>query len=133
MSEKIQILLVEDSDQLRTRLRDILVRAGYDVQAESNIGGLEDALMVSTPDLTILDFRLPRYHFSRPEDLGFEAQDLLGESGVTVLGMSAFHRPVRGPAEELEYFGDDFIQKGFSTEEFLVKVRQMLQGVDGGA
>ncbi len=129
--QKIQILLVEDHYALRPCLVEILEEEGYGVQAVESLDGMTEALKTAIPHLAILDFRFPRAPGLRLENLGFEAQDMLEEVGVPVLGMSAMPRPL---PEGLKPFGDESIPEGFSIEEFLTAVQRMLEkGVGGGA
>jgi two-component system, response regulator PdtaR len=57
----MRILVAEDETIIRLDLRDLLVRAGYDVCAEARDGEEAVALARSeSPDLAIMDVKMPR-------------------------------------------------------------------------
>lgn len=116
--QKIQILLVEDYELLRSAIRVALEKEDYEVWPAGDFEEFEGVLEEVTPALAILDFRFPMVLGRGPKELGFEAQEKLREAGVPVLGMSFDERP--------EGFGDWFIQKGFKLRKLLTVVREIL-------
>jgi signal transduction histidine kinase/CheY-like chemotaxis protein len=118
--EQSTILIVEDDDDVRLAVGDMLKRAGYQVQEASD--GL-DALqqlcsMAATPHLTITDVMMPR--MSGPQ-LVRHLHSVM--PAAKVLYMSGY------AGEALEPVGEQpvaFIQKPFGARELLRKVREVI-------
>lgn len=120
VQEQASILVVEDDDDVRLAVGDMLRRAGYQVREACD--GL-DALrqlrgMAASPHLTITDVMMPR--MSGPQLVRHLETAV---PGVKVLYMSGY------AGEALEPVGRQpvaFIQKPFGARELLRKVRQLL-------
>jgi len=116
------ILLVEDEELVRTLLADVLKKEGYHVIcAIDGMQALNIARTLEGPlDLVVTDLMMP-------ELPGWQLVDRLSKSRgeLPVLFISGFtndeiaHRTTNRP-------GVDLLQKPFSSEIFLAKIRQML-------
>ncbi len=114
------ILLVEDADCLREILQASLEANGYIVLAAENA---ERALQISQTHRGQIDLLLT--DLSLPKVTGTSAAKSLMEQrpGIKVLYMSGYANTT--VAEMLDP-GKGFLQKPFSEEELILKVREML-------
>jgi two-component system, cell cycle sensor histidine kinase and response regulator CckA len=115
------ILLVEDDDDVRLAVSDMLKRAGYQVQEACD--GL-DALrqmqgMTSSPRLTITDVIMPR--MTGPQ---FAKQIHAAMPTTKILYMSGYTDQMLEPVGSQPLA---FIQKPFSARELIRKVRETLK------
>ena|SRR5579883_131186 len=120
-----RILVVDDEEDYRLIITDVLSKAGYEVKAcVDGQDGLA-ALPAFEPDVLLVDWMMPKMDgeaFSRAvrQDPRFGALPILM---LTVK---------RASDEELEalHFGvDDFLPKPFKPEELLARVRAALRRV----
>ena len=116
-----RLLFVEDDRSLREAVSVSLVRAGFEVRAESSGAGLADAVATFHPDLAILDVRLPD-----GED-GFELAVRLRTMTeipiVFVTAADAIDERLRG----FDVGADDYLVKPFAISELLARVRAVLR------
>jgi len=117
------ILVIDDERNIRRMLRMILEGAGFDViEADSAEDGLEQ-LQSETPDLVILDVRLP----------GMSGIDLLEKiraraewQRLPVLMISG-HASVAEAVSAVQHGATDFFEKPLDRDRVLVSVRNALQ------
>jgi DNA-binding response OmpR family regulator len=119
-----RILVVDDDADIRLLLRELLERAGYDVQeAEDGRAGLR-AFFESPPSLVILDV-------SMPEMDGYQMLERLRDlSDVPVLMLTARSQElekVRG----LSAGADDYVPKPFGRQELLARLQALLRRTGG--
>ena len=120
MSIKWRILVIEDDQALALGLRINLEAEGYEVlhtlSAEDGIGILDN----SSVDLVVLDLMLPgmdgieALHRIRRENLKLPVLILTARSTVD------------DKVEGLKSGADDYLTKPFHLEEFLLRIRRML-------
>jgi DNA-binding response OmpR family regulator len=115
-----RILVVDDDADIRGLLRELLVRAGYDVtEAESGKAGLRQ-FYSSPPDLVLLDI-------SMPELDGWQTLERIRDlSDVPVMMLTARAgelEKVRG----LKAGADDYVTKPFGRQELLARVEALLR------
>jgi DNA-binding response OmpR family regulator len=118
--KRSRILVVDDDDDIRGLLRELLTRAGYDVSdAESGKAGLRQ-FYSSPPDLVLLDV-------SMPELDGWQTLERirdLSEVPVVMLTAKAGElEKVRG----LKGGADDYVTKPFGRQELLARVEALLR------
>jgi CheY-like chemotaxis protein len=117
------ILVVEDEDGLRALICDVLKEKGYTVfEARSGAEALEVAILNSgSVDLLLTDMMMPGMN---GRELGLEFQRLY--PGCRVLFVSGYADDlVQGGVWEE---GTLFLQKPFSPDSLLTKVREVLDG-----
>lgn len=119
MSAAAKILIVEDDEAVRLRLRDLLEREGCEiVEAEDGVAGLAAAL-AAPPDLLLLDIMMPGLS-------GFEVCARLRADGRTrelpVIVLSSSDES-ESMVAALEAGADDFLRKPFSAPELRAKVK----------
>jgi DNA-binding response OmpR family regulator len=118
--KRARILVVDDDDDIRGLLRELLSRAGYDVvEAEDGLAGLR-SLYALPPSLVILDVAMPAMDgwatLARIRDL----------TDVPVLMLTARATEldkVRG----LQAGADDYVTKPFGRQELLARTAALLR------
>jgi two-component system copper resistance phosphate regulon response regulator CusR len=121
MFGSMRLLVVEDSDALRTTLAEGLASLGYEIDATANgEEGLEKA-MSSRHDAAIVDVMVPGID-------GFEMVRRLREAGRTlpVLFLTA-KDTVEDRVRGLDLGGDDYMVKPFAVDELLARLRSLLR------
>jgi DNA-binding response OmpR family regulator len=120
MNATARILVIDDDDDIRSLVTDLLERAGLVVeQAEDGRSGLR-ALHKSPPDLVVLDV-------SMPELDGWQTLERIRDlSEVPVLMLTARGNElerVRG----LQAGADDYVVKPFGRQELVARVQALLR------
>ena len=123
---RARILVVDDEADIRELLRELLGRAGYDVElAEDGRAGLR-ALFAAKPDLVVLDVNMPGLD-------GWQTLERVRDvSEVPVLMLTARTgelEKVRG----LTRGADDYVTKPFGRQELLARVQALLRRSAGRA
>jgi two-component system, cell cycle response regulator DivK len=123
------VLVVEDFEDNRAILRDLLTYAGYDVvEAADGEAGVSKARAIR-PDLIVMDLQLPVLD-------GYEATRLIrrqaGLGAVPIIAVTSFALP--GDEEKARGAGcDHYVTKPFSPRELLATIRNFLgEGASGG-
>jgi two-component system cell cycle response regulator DivK len=119
---KRRILVIEDQEDNRRILRDLLTAAGYEV-IEAENGG--DALPCATahhPDLILMDIQLPVLD-------GYEATRRLKADptvrGIPVIVITSY--ALSGDEGKARAAGcDDYVTKPYSPRQVLAKIRTYL-------
>lgn len=124
-----KVLIIDDEEDYRLIVSDVLRSAGYEVKtAEDGKAGLE-ALKTFTPEIVLVDWMMPRL-----DGEGF-CREMRRDPKLKALPVLML--TVKQTAdEELEalHFGvDDFIVKPFKPEELLARVRAALRRVKPAA
>lgn len=123
MSEKI--LLVEDNEQNRILIRQILTHQGYEVlEAADGLTGLEMA-RAHRPALLLLDIQMPVMNGIA---VIREIRNTPGLEGVKAIAVTSF--AMKGDREKAMQAGfDAYVTKPIDTRLFPEMVRQLLSGV----
>jgi DNA-binding response OmpR family regulator len=115
-----RILVVDDDEDIRMLLRELLQRAGFEVLEEGNGRSALRAFHTARPDLVLLDVAMP-------ELSGWETLERIRElSDVPVLMLTAKDAEadrVRG----LRSGADDYVTKPFARDELLARVEALLR------
>jgi CheY-like chemotaxis protein len=117
-----KLLVVEDNEQNRVLMRDILTYNGYEVlEAKDGRDGVEIAKK-EIPDLILMDIQMPIMD-------GFKATRLLKETpetkGIKIIGITSF--AMRGDREKILQAGmDDYISKPINVKEFIEIIKRYL-------
>jgi two-component system, cell cycle response regulator DivK len=122
-----RILIVEDQEDNRAILRDLLSTAGYElIEATNGQEGVELAQQ-RRPDLILMDINLPvidGYEATRR----IKGDATLGATpivAVTSYALSGDEAKARGAG------CDDYVTKPFSPRQLLAKLCEYLPGEDG--
>lgn len=121
---KRKVLVVDDSENLRLVLEDILADAGYEIlQAVNGEQGVEMA-QEYYPDVILLDVTMPVMN-------GFQTCELLKKPGskteeIKIIMLTANNSPddiIRG----LDLGADDYVTKPYNKREILARVRKQVK------
>ena len=115
-----RILIVEDDDLLRQVTGERLERAGYVVTTASTVEEGREELEDHTPDLALLDIKLP-------DGEGTELLDELTRTGDTVCVMMSAHGTVQSAVEALRAGAVDFLEKPFSFDRLAATLQGALE------
>jgi two-component system cell cycle response regulator DivK len=116
------ILVVEDQEDNRQILRDLLVNAGYEIiEAENGVDALATAA-ARRPDLILMDIQLPQLD-------GYEATRRLKADPalrtIPIIVITSY--ALSGDEEKARAAGcDAYMTKPFSPRKVLAKVREYL-------
>jgi DNA-binding NtrC family response regulator len=111
-----RILVVEDEAIIRSALRRLLERHGYEVMESASMEQARELTELPGTDLIIADLRLP----GAP---GTDAIHML--DGVPVLIMTSF-ASVRSAVDSMKQGAVDYIAKPFNHDEMLLAVERIL-------
>ena len=121
MSSK-KILVVEDTEDNRQILRDLLGMAGYDmIEAHDGAEGVAQAAQ-HKPDLILMDIQMPVMD-------GYEATRRIKANpelkGIPIVAVTSY--ALSGDEEKARAAGcDGYIAKPYSPRQMLAKVREIL-------
>ncbi len=121
-TDGIKVLLVDDEDQLRKVMRDLLERDGYDVtEAADGVKAL-DQVDRHAPDIIVLDLNLP----------GLDGYGVLNHlrsrpatSDIPVVVLTA-HGDEESEVRVFELGADDFLSKPFRARALSVRLQAVL-------
>jgi pilus assembly protein CpaE len=124
MKDKIQILIVEDSEITLYKLKAILIRLGYEVSAHDRPQNALDCLASShkTPDLIISDVMMPGMD-------GYTFVKMIRANKQTAkvpVIMLTSQTDLKDKVAGLEAGADDFISKTVSPDELELRVKALL-------
>ncbi len=117
----LRILLVDDTTFMRRMLRDILVRAGFEVSAEASNGRQAvEAYRQARPDLVIMDITMPEM-----DGVAAVREIAAADPAARVVMCSALGQQEL-IIEALEAGARDFVVKPFVPEKVLEAVRKVV-------
>lgn len=123
MSKKYTILIVDDKIENLQYITKILEDEHYDIRASTNALFAIEAAKLHSPDLILLDIKMPQID-------GFEACRLIKENeslkDVPVIFISALD-DTASKVEAFERGGVDYITKPFEPKEVIARVKTQLE------
>src|SRR3954454_3742509 len=124
MNARLRVLVVDDDEDIRLLLRELLERAGYTVdEADSGRAALRH-LFANAPAIVILDVTMPEMD-------GYQTLERIRDlSEVPVIMLTARTQElekVRG----LSAGADDYVAKPFGRQELLARVQALLRRTGG--
>jgi DNA-binding response OmpR family regulator len=126
MNARPRVLVVDDDEDIRTLLRELLERAGYTVDEADNGRAALRHLFSNAPALVILDVTMPEMD-------GYQTLERIRDlSDVPVIMLTARSQElekVRG----LTAGADDYVAKPFGRQELLARVQALLRRTGGKA
>jgi len=124
MNDRPRILVVDDDEDIRILLRELLQRAGYDVDDVEDGRAALRQLYATPPALVILDVTMPGMD-------GYQTLERIRDlSEVPVIMLTARTQElekVRGLAAG----ADDYVAKPFGRQELLARVQALLRRSGG--
>jgi DNA-binding response OmpR family regulator len=115
-----RILLVEDSEAIRTPLAAVLTGHGFDVSVAADGADLETRLHAFVPDLVILDVMLPGRD-------GFELLEVVRRSSTAGVVMLTARDQVADRVQGLRRGADDYVLKPFVMVELMARILAVLR------
>ena len=117
-----RILVVEDQEDNRQILRDLLASADYEMDEAENGQEALDAVARQRPDLILMDIQLPIMD-------GYEATRRIKADpalrSIPIIAVTS--HALSGGEEKARAAGcDDFVPKPYSPRQLLAKIRQYL-------
>src|SRR5687768_7150166 len=118
-----KVLLVDDEEDFRVIIKDVLESAGYEVQlAEDGEQGLELARS-KRPEVVLVDWMMPKMDGQAFVQRLRRTPDL---KDVPVM-MLTVKQTAEDELEALHFGVDDFIVKPFQAEDLLARLRALLR------
>jgi two-component system, cell cycle response regulator DivK len=116
-----RILIVEDQEDNRAILRDLLSANGYDLTEAANGADAVGAAERTRPDLILMDIQLPVID-------GYEAARRIKANpalkAIPVIAVTSY--ALSEEAKAVEAGCDAYVAKPFSPRQVLVKIREYL-------
>jgi len=126
MNDRARLLVVDDDEDIRTLLRELLGRAGYQVDEAPDGRTALRCMFETPPELVILDVTMPGMD-------GYATLERIRDlSDVPVIMLTARTQElerVRG----LTSGADDYVAKPFGRQELLARVQALLRRAGTGA
>ncbi|TCK60476.1 response regulator [Seleniivibrio woodruffii] len=121
MDEKI--LIVDDDDELRSNIDEILVVAGFQTRQASGASEAMKMIQADCPDLIIVDYMMPEIN-------GMELISSVKKShpSVKIIMITAF-AAIESAVEAMKKGADDYISKPFKKDALILSVRKNLEEV----
>ena len=122
MRDPARVLVVEDTEDNRQILRDLLGMAGYDmIEAHDGAEGVSQATQ-HKPDLILMDIQMPVMD-------GYEATRRIkadpGLKSIPIMAVTSY--ALSGDDDKARAAGcDHYIAKPYSPRQMLAKVREIL-------
>ncbi|MCB0374484.1 MAG: response regulator, partial [Sinomicrobium sp.] len=122
-SEKLQLLIIEDNQEMREYIRSCIDETRYNVsEAANGEEGIEKALK-TVPDLIISDVMMPKKN-------GFEVteaiRDHLATSHIPLILLTA-KASLDSRLKGLERGADVYLTKPFSPQELTLRIRKLIE------
>lgn len=115
MTVQHRVLVVEDEQIIRTALKRLLERHGYQVSEAGSVGEANKQLETDRFDIVISDLRLP----------GAPGTDLIKATNTPVLIMTSYSS-LRSAVDSMKMGAVDYISKPFEHEEMLQAVARII-------
>jgi len=119
-----QILVVDDDDDIRALLCQLLQRAGYAVTAATDGRAALRAMYAGQPDLVLLDIGMPELDGWKTLE---RIRDLSDVPVVMLTAQTSELEKVRA----LQAGADDYVTKPFGRQELLARVQALLRRSEG--
>ncbi|MBU3092132.1 response regulator transcription factor [Clostridium sp. CF011] len=120
-----KILVVEDTQRLRTELKVLLERYGYEVIAPETFDNIIDVIKMQQPELLMLDINLPVY------DGYYICREVRRFSEVPIIIVTSRDSDM-DELLSIKLGADDFITKPYNTEILLARVNAVLKRSEAG-
>jgi DNA-binding response OmpR family regulator len=120
------ILIADDDLAVRTILRAVLQREGYEVVEAANGREALEALHQARPALVMLDVEMPEMD-------GWEALERIRESTDVPVMMLSAHAGEAHTVRGLRAGADDYVAKPFTKNELLARVDALLRRANAGS
>ncbi|MCH3967410.1 MAG: response regulator transcription factor [Atopobiaceae bacterium] len=119
-----RIVTVEDDESIRTELKAMLERNGYEVVAPTSFEDVPAQVLAADPDLVLLDLNLPMV------DGTVVCREVRSRSAVPIIVVTSRV----GEIDEvmcMNMGADDFVAKPYSTHVLLARIEALLRRASG--
>ncbi len=116
----VKVLIVDDDADVRDVLRYEITQQGWTAEEAEDGAGLGEALKRGTPDLILLDIRLP------DQDGLSIAQRLRATSQIPIIMLTGLGSDV-DRIVGLEMGADDYVVKPFNPRELMARIKAVLR------
>jgi len=132
MSNKLKILVVDDSPNVLTVVSSLLDEEGYQVETCPEIDQALDRLKKSKPDLVLLDVMMPSVEGMDGFALCSRIKEAPETSNIPVIFLTGIATDSSKSEEELREISgaDDFINKPFDPGDLIKRVKLHLKERD---
>ncbi|GAB4337826.1 MAG: response regulator transcription factor [Phototrophicales bacterium] len=121
--QSLQILVVEDDEDTAEVVCTLLQEAGYDAVAVDTGELALGEISSQTPDLVLLDLKLPDMN-------GLEILKTVREHSFLPMIVLSGYGKDRDRVQALELGADDYMNKPFSPEELIARIKALLRRVE---
>ena len=118
-----KILVIDDEADIRSAVRGILEDEGYDVREAGSVEAAFEQLLVSLPDLVILDVWLKT---GERDGLDLLAKIRKRWASLPILMMSG-HGTIEMAVTAIKHGAYDFIEKPFKSERMLLTIERAIE------
>lgn len=119
-----KIMIVEDSEDIRGLLQNYLEKYGYQIVAAADFTAVLDVFLREKPDVVLLDINLPSY------DGYYWCRQIRQHSTSPIIFISARSGEM-DQVMAIENGGDDYIEKPFSYDIVLAKIKSQIRRAYG--
>ncbi|CAI6326882.1 MULTISPECIES: two-component system response regulator YxdJ [Bacillus] len=119
-----KIMIVEDSEDIRGLLQNYLEKYGYQTVVAADFTAVLDAFLREKPDVVLLDINLPAY------DGYYWCRQIRQHSTSPIIFISARSGEM-DQVMAIENGGDDYIEKPFSYDIVLAKIKSKIRRAYG--
>jgi len=121
MSEKGKIFILDDDELILSMLSRVLMKEGYDVHAESRTGDIINKIRAVSPDVVLLDIRLPKRN-------GIDILKDIKEEGLSAeVIMLTADDTAETAVKAMKLGAVDYLTKPFNTEEVKIVVKNTIE------
>lgn len=117
-----KVMIVEDSKDIRSLLQNYLEKYGYQTVVTSDFTSVLDLFLREKPDVVLLDINLPSY------DGYYWCRQIRQHSTSPIIFISARSGEM-DQVMAIENGGDDYIEKPFSYDIVLAKIKSQIRGL----
>jgi len=126
--KKIHILIIDDDETMRRLFGSLLGNAGYEViYAENGDKGREIARRLH-PDLILLDINMPGTDGYKTAN-SIKNEPSSPAADIPIVFLTNSDLPIESLNWMKEFGVTDYIHKGVSNEEFVLRVKKILDAV----
>ena len=115
-----KIMVIEDSEQIRNELSQLLIRNGYEVISPKEFENIPIVVKETNPHLILLDINLPKCD-------GFKVcTEIRTFSNVPIIFVTSRNTDV-DELMSITLGGDDFITKPYNTSILIARISSLLK------
>lgn len=120
VKSKARVLVVDDEEDLRRLLSDIVTKAGYEVMSASDGEEAIGLVKQSRYDVALLDIQMP--NMSGIEVLRYLQKNSKNTKSIILTG----YADLKHAMEAREFGAQDFISKPYKLEDVLATIERVL-------